>query len=143
MIEYQAGDIWKCMGKMDDGEFLILAVNEPCVSGFWLLDKGYGDDYDTPIGNKYVNPARMYTMRLNALMDFIRSVSDEKLEEVRDVTAKAMGLNRVVITGEVRQEEKDDGAAQATIIGLQKDLVRMTAQRDVYKELYLKREGME
>lgn len=142
MIDYQAGDIWKCMGKLDDGEFLVLAVNEPCVNGVWLLDKGYGDDYDVPVGNRYVNPSRMYTIRINSMLDFIRSVPEEKLEEVRDMTAKALGLNRVVITGEVQEPAGVTALKDDTIDNLQRELVKVTAQRDVYRELYLKREGL-
>ena len=140
MIEYQAGDIWRGTGKLDDGEFLILAVNGAFVNGYWMLDKGYGDNYDVQIANKTVNVSRMYTIRLNALYDFIRSIPDDALENLREMTAKALGLNRVTVTGEPAGVAalKDD-----TIDKLQRELVKVTAQRDVFKELYLKREGLE
>ena len=142
MMDYQAGDIWRCMGTRDDGEILIVAVHDSAVTALWLVDKPCGNDYDVQLGNRYVNTTKIYTMRINALLDFVRSIPDEILEDVKDKTAKALGLNRVVITGEVQEPAGVTALKDDTIDNLQRELVKVTAQRDVFKELYLKREGI-
>lgn len=148
MIEYQAGDIWKCAGKYDDGELLIISVNGVVINAIWLSDKPIGDGNDVLLGNKYVNCARLYNLRDGALLDFIRSVPEEKMEEIRGGIAKALGLNRTIVTGTIQQD--DDSLLQeirelkemlsgADLAG-RDELIKIKAQRDVFKELYLRRE---
>ena len=148
MIEYQSGDIWKCAGKFEDGELLIIAVNGTVINAIWLCDKPMNDGNDIMLGNRYINAARVYTLRESALLDFVRSVPDEKMEEVREGIARALGLNRTTITGTVSTQDEEllqeirelKEMLSGVDLPTRDEMIKVKAQRDVFKELYLRRE---
>ena len=132
------GDTFATGSEMQSGRPGIIVSNDtanqhsPCVEVVYLTSQ---DKKPLPthvtVKCKTLSTALcegVYTVSKDRLGDFIRSASEEEMEEINKALLVSLGLNGVSQT-EPGDEEEEPGVDQSEIISL-------STERDLYKHLY-------
>lgn len=137
-MELFAGDIVEVdvKGGKEIREFLILAVHERTSSVLMLTDY---DDMPMAVHSrttKYTNPNMVQYIFNNAVVEYVKSISQPELTEIMKKVGHALNIPIAKSEAEAEPKVIEQKVVEKEIVKAPDDYQQALIERDIYKNLY-------